>query len=71
MNTEQTKVAMITGAGSGIGRAVSLALLNKGYSLVLTGRRLKPLEETAALSGENANNCLTRLAAWLALERIF
>ncbi|MCP4432379.1 MAG: SDR family oxidoreductase [Gammaproteobacteria bacterium] len=58
MNTEQTKVAMVTGAGSGIGRAVSLALLDKGYSLVLTGRRLNPLEETVALSGENASSCL-------------
>ena len=58
MNTEHSKVALVTGAGSGIGRAVSLALLDKGYSLVLTGRRLKPLEETAELSGEYSNNCL-------------
>lgn len=59
MGAEQTKVAMVTGAGSGIGRAVSLALLNKGYSLVLTGRRLKPLDETAKLSGEHSKRCLS------------
>ena len=47
-----TKVAMVTGAGSGIGRATSLALLEEGYSVVLTGRRRQALEETAALAGE-------------------
>ncbi len=49
-----TKVAMVTGAGSGIGRATSLALLEEGYSVVLTGRRRQALEETAALAGEAA-----------------
>ena len=48
---QQTKVALVTGAGTGIGRAVSITLLQAGYSLVLTGRRLEPLEETVALSG--------------------
>ena len=41
------KVAIVTGAGSGIGRAVSLALLREGYSVVLAGRRPKALAETA------------------------
>jgi NAD(P)-dependent dehydrogenase (short-subunit alcohol dehydrogenase family) len=41
------KVAIITGAGSGIGKAVSLALLREGYSVVLAGRRPDRLEETA------------------------
>jgi NAD(P)-dependent dehydrogenase (short-subunit alcohol dehydrogenase family) len=46
----QTKVALVTGAGSGIGRAVCHVLLNDGYSVVLAGRRLEPLQETVALA---------------------
>src|SRR3984957_14885148 len=42
------KVALVTGAGSGIGRAVSLALQAAGYSVVLAGRRTAELEQTAA-----------------------
>ena len=42
-----SKVAVITGAGSGIGRRVSLALLQEGYSVVLAGRRRERLEATA------------------------
>jgi NAD(P)-dependent dehydrogenase (short-subunit alcohol dehydrogenase family) len=44
------KIAVVTGSGSGIGRAVSLGLLNAGYSVALAGRRKEALEETAALS---------------------
>ena len=47
------KVALVTGAGSGIGRAVSLSLLGAGYFVVLAGRRLQTLTETAALAGEH------------------
>jgi len=42
------KIAVITGAGSGIGRCVALALVQNGYSVVLAGRRREPLEATAA-----------------------
>src|SRR5262249_44780509 len=45
------RVAFVTGAGSGIGRAVSLAFQSAGYSVVLVGRRLAELEKTAALAG--------------------
>jgi NAD(P)-dependent dehydrogenase (short-subunit alcohol dehydrogenase family) len=43
-----TRIAMVTGAGSGVGRAVALALLRDGYNTVLVGRRQDALAETAA-----------------------
>ena len=45
-----SKIALVTGAGSGIGRAVSLALQSAGYSVVLAGRRAAELEHTATLA---------------------
>jgi len=52
------KVAIITGAGSGVGRAVALAFLKDGYRTVLAGRRADALEETIALSGVAAGRAL-------------
>ncbi len=44
------KIALVTGAGSGIGRATALALQQNGYSVVLTGRREDALQETAGMA---------------------
>ncbi|NED11593.1 SDR family oxidoreductase [Streptomyces sp. SID9124] len=48
------RTAVVTGAGSGIGRAVALALAGAGWSVALAGRRPDPLAETAALAGPEA-----------------
>jgi NAD(P)-dependent dehydrogenase (short-subunit alcohol dehydrogenase family) len=45
------KIALVTGAGSGIGKAVALALMKDGYSVVLAGRRREPLEAVAREGG--------------------
>jgi NAD(P)-dependent dehydrogenase (short-subunit alcohol dehydrogenase family) len=54
----QNKVAVVTGAGSGIGRASALALLRAGYCVTLTGRRKEALEESVAAAGDNAQRAL-------------
>jgi NAD(P)-dependent dehydrogenase (short-subunit alcohol dehydrogenase family) len=53
-----SKVAIVTGAGSGIGRAAALALLEDGYSVGLAGRRKDALEETVRLAGAAAARAL-------------
>ena len=42
--SQHNKIAIVTGAGSGIGRAVAIALFNDGWSIVLAGRREKQLD---------------------------
>src|SRR5476649_3080118 len=56
--TIMAKIAIITGAGSGIGRASALALLKNGYKVALAGRRKEALDETAKLAGNNAPNAM-------------
>ena len=53
-----SKIALVTGAGSGIGRAVSVALQAAGYSVVLTGRRAAELERTAAMAAPEGGRML-------------
>jgi NAD(P)-dependent dehydrogenase (short-subunit alcohol dehydrogenase family) len=52
------KVAIITGAGSGIGKAVALTFLKDGYRVALAGRRKEPLEQVVAESGAGAGRAL-------------
>ena len=54
-----SRFALVTGAGSGIGRAVALALQEAGYSVALAGRRAEALEETAALASASGGRMLT------------
>ena len=49
MPQDNSKIALVTGAGTGVGRAASLALMQAGYTVVLVGRRLDKLEETQKL----------------------
>ncbi|AYG83224.1 putative oxidoreductase [Streptomyces hundungensis] len=51
MDITSQKAAVVTGAGSGIGRSVALVLAGAGWSVALAGRRAEALEETAALAG--------------------
>ena len=53
----QPKIAIVTGAGTGIGKAAALALLNDGWHVALAGRREQPLKELAQESGR-ASQCL-------------
>jgi NAD(P)-dependent dehydrogenase (short-subunit alcohol dehydrogenase family) len=56
--THNGKIALVTGAGSGIGRAVTLAFHGAGYSVVLAGRRAEKLEATAAAAGPSDGTLL-------------
>ena len=52
------RIALVTGAGSGIGRACALGLVADGWSVALLGRRLDALQATAQLAGDGAARCL-------------
>ena len=54
------KVAVVTGAGSGIGRSVALALQGDGFNVVLAGRRLAELEKTKSMATKGGGEMLAR-----------
>ena len=54
----KNKIAIVTGASSGIGRSSALALLKAGFNVVLAGRRKEKLEETAKMAGKLIDNTL-------------
>ncbi len=56
------KIAIVTGAGTGVGRAASLALMNAGFTVVLAGRRLELLQETQKLGAASGGKSLPVVA---------
>jgi NAD(P)-dependent dehydrogenase (short-subunit alcohol dehydrogenase family) len=54
-----SKIGVVTGGGSGLGRAAALALLDQGWSLALAGRRKEALEETAEISGAGPDRVIS------------
>jgi NAD(P)-dependent dehydrogenase (short-subunit alcohol dehydrogenase family) len=64
-------VALVTGAGSGIGRAVALALAEANYCVVVTGRRRLPLEETASQATRELTVIEADVADSLSVQRLF
>ena len=72
--TTNNPVAIITGAGTGIGRQTAFALWKQGYSIVLAGRRLEPLEQTVAdanVSSEQALVVSTDVADKASVQNLF
>ena len=55
---QSTKVAIVTGAGSGIGKAVAIALLKTGYRVALAGRRQEPLDQAVKDAGATPSNAI-------------
>ena len=54
----ELKVAIVTGAGTGVGKSAALALLRRGYSVTLAGRRVEPLESTVTDAGSDGSRTL-------------
>jgi NAD(P)-dependent dehydrogenase (short-subunit alcohol dehydrogenase family) len=65
------KVALVTGAGTGVGKAVALALAGEGYAVVVAGRRRDMLEETAKAAGAKTLVVPTDIADPAAIKALF
>ena len=69
-----SKIAVVTGAGSGIGRAVAITLHGAGYTVVLVGRRIDALNETAALAksaGDRMHSAVADVSNPAAVKGVF
>ncbi|HDZ57341.1 MAG TPA: SDR family oxidoreductase [Pseudomonas xinjiangensis] len=71
MSAETMKVALVTGAGTGIGRASAVALVKAGYKVVLAGRRVALLEETAAAAGGDTLTMVTNVGDPDSVQALF
>ncbi|PSL19175.1 SDR family oxidoreductase [Shimia abyssi] len=69
--TIRTGMAMVTGAGSGLGRALAIALCAKGQRVAGLGRRAEALDETAELAGDLFTGIPADVADWAAVEAAF
>ena len=72
--SSHNKVAIITGAGSGVGKATALAFLKDGYRVVLAGRRAEPLNDVIKEAGATAANALavpTNVADQVSVQALF
>lgn len=72
--SESEKSVIITGAGSGIGRAVALAMLQAGFRVTLAGRRLEALQQTLSLAKQDASGGIavaTDVTDPLSVEKLF
>lgn len=66
-----TKIALVTGGGSGIGRSCALTLGQGDYHVIVTGRRIAPLNETVAMIGENASAIATDITDPVAVDEMY
>lgn len=64
------KIALVTGAGTGIGRASALALMKAGFTVVLAGRRKDKLDEVAAVGKAAGGKCLAVSADMTSVESV-
>ena len=65
------RIAIVTGGGSGIGRASAVALAADGWSVVVAGRRQDSLDETLPLLGSNGRACQADVSDQASVEALF